>query len=194
MTAGSPDEGRGDRRRASFWRDIELSSSHLVKELHAYWDRLRGGNPMPRRGDIDPADIKPLLPNILIAELKTSPFRVFYRLVGSTVTALSGVELSGRHLDEMIAADLENSWQDYYATVRADRRPLYGLARVPTAGGELFSYEFGIFPLATVAETADQCICIEDYGPLNRVAAIGSEDMRLWRPRPLAVKDGGGDT
>jgi hypothetical protein len=65
-----------------------------LQQLYAYWDGKRAGRAMPRRSDIDPLEIKNLLPLILIVErVGLRAFR--YRLVGTSIVDASGVEITG---------------------------------------------------------------------------------------------------
>jgi hypothetical protein len=49
------------------WREIGKTEAALVRQLHDYWQSKRGGRDVPDRSDIDPAEIIPLLPNILLS-------------------------------------------------------------------------------------------------------------------------------
>jgi hypothetical protein len=49
--------------------------SRALERLLAYWCRQRGARTMPRRGDIDPADIVELLPHIMMDEMDGTPPR-----------------------------------------------------------------------------------------------------------------------
>ncbi|MCZ4281761.1 PAS domain-containing protein [Kiloniella laminariae] len=60
-------------------------------EMYQYWDAKRGDRLMPARADLDPADLRNLLPNILIHEVQLEPLDFRYRLIGSEIV---------RHLTE----------------------------------------------------------------------------------------------
>jgi len=62
-------------------------------ELYRYWDSRRGGRPMPSRADLDPAQIRGLLPHLTLIERVEGGFR--YRLVGSKVVQDLGREMTG---------------------------------------------------------------------------------------------------
>lgn len=146
------------------WTDIGRTTAPMVRQLHDYWQSKRRGRDIPDRTDIDPAEIKPLLPNILIADASDPPFRVRYRLIGSRIAAASGMDLTGRYLDELIAADEEGHWLEFYEEAWRRRIPVYGEVTVPTLHGDEFRYEFGIFPLSRGSDDVGQFIAIEDYG------------------------------
>lgn len=172
----------------AFWLEIDRCSGELVHELHRYWDGKRLGRTMPARRDIDPAEIKHLLPNLLIVDLEAEPFRVRYRLLGTKVVAESGSDFTGHYLDEMQPGDTEGEWDTCYRLVWGEKRPVFGTTTVPTLGGTTFDYEFGIYPLSADDETVIQCVAIEDYGRLNSRLFELQKMVQPWQPRGLRPK------
>ena len=85
--------------------DISEISSPNIHRLYVYWTAKRGLHPVPYRRDIDPADLKPLLPELTISEFETDPFRVRYRLVGTRVAEISGLDYTGLYLDQLDFGD-----------------------------------------------------------------------------------------
>src|SRR5687768_17621081 len=63
-------------------------------QLFQYWNRLRNGRVAPKRTEIEPADIKALLPDTFILEKDTRREAVF-RLAGTRLCSLYGRELKG---------------------------------------------------------------------------------------------------
>ena len=72
----------------------------VLKQIFAYWQGKKGARIAPSREDIDPAEIKPLLPYVGLADVTRDPLRFRYRLVGTQITRGYGGELTGRYLDE----------------------------------------------------------------------------------------------
>ncbi len=167
----------------SHWFEIARTRSAMIHELHRYWNSKRGARPMPARGDIDPSEIKHLLPNILIVDLEGEPLRVRFRLLGTKVVAASGRDFTGGYLDEYVPSDIENLWQTYYGIARDRCLPVLGDAAVPTGDGGRFTYEFGIFPLGPEATRVTQCLSIEDYGKMNDNLAELANKSTPWWPR-----------
>jgi hypothetical protein len=64
------------------------------------WQRWRGANLWPARGDIDPFDLRQLLPNLFMVEAFDGGARFRYILSGAAVRQQLGFELSGRYLDD----------------------------------------------------------------------------------------------
>lgn len=75
-------------------------------DLYAYWHSLallRGG--IPLREDFDPAQVPRLLPHIFIAEKEADTGRFRFRLSGTAIRDIMGVENTGRYLDELLEGD-----------------------------------------------------------------------------------------
>ena len=177
----------------AIWRDIDACRGKLVRALHDYWVAKRAGRAMPTRAHIDPAEIQALLPNLVVVELESEPFRVRYRLLGTKVVAESGKDFTGHYLDEMIAADLDAPWESCYRLVAEERRPVFGDTAVPTVDGGVFSYEFGIFPLSPDGTTVSQCVAIEDYGELNERLFELQDKTQPWQRRSRTPREPGGE-
>jgi hypothetical protein len=50
---------------------------------------------MPAPSDIDPTEIRPLLPSLIIADYVGTPARVRYRLVGTQQVYYNGLDFTG---------------------------------------------------------------------------------------------------
>jgi hypothetical protein len=72
-----------------------------LQELFDYWQRKRGERAMPRRQDVDPIDLRQMLPHIFLVDVEGQPARFRYRLVGTELTMIMGRELKGAYIDEM---------------------------------------------------------------------------------------------
>jgi hypothetical protein len=71
------------------WTDPELAKSKLVKTLHGWWSAHTGPAGIPDRGDFDLIEHRLLMPNVLISDVETEPFRIRYRSApaSSTISA-----------------------------------------------------------------------------------------------------------
>jgi hypothetical protein len=163
--------------------DIEQIGSAKVRRLHAWWLAKRGARPLPDRSDLEPAELRSLLPNLLIAECESNPFRIRYRLIGTVVVEVSGFDFTGRYLDELIAPDLDEPWLEHYRICRDTQRPVFGTVTVPTTLGTNFTYEFGIFPMTKSGTEVAQFLAIEDYGDSSPRLQELIEDIAHWEAR-----------
>jgi len=73
-------------------------------ELFDYWRSKCGDRPAPNRTDIEPADIRKLLPHVFICDL-TAGNELRFRLAGTGLCALHGRELKGQALSSLWLAD-----------------------------------------------------------------------------------------
>jgi hypothetical protein len=72
-------------------------------EMYAYWQRKRGTRAMPDRADLEPAEIKRLLPGILLVDVRLSAdgaLDFVYRLVGTREVDMRGNDPTGRRVAE----------------------------------------------------------------------------------------------
>jgi hypothetical protein len=155
--------------------DLPSVQSRHIRQFAAYWQSKITAGAVPHRRDIDPADLKSLLPWLMIVEIEADPFRVLYRLVGTKVVQMNGVELTGRYLDEL-EDDGANFTQQGIAAYRqawTQQQPVYGSYRWPTQSGAEYQVEFAIFPVLEnkgrenkvhQTNTAGQCFALEDWG------------------------------
>jgi len=159
------------------WTDAALCKSDLVRALNDWWCGKGGLSIVPDRSVLDPLELKAILPNILIAEAQHDPFRIKYRLQGTKVTEITGLDITGHYLDELLSVEPDQPWQEHYLTVCQTRRPLFGLTTVPRNAGGTADYEFGIFPLRRGGHLVEQFIALEDYFGL-----VGTIDqIEPWR-------------
>jgi hypothetical protein len=145
------------------WTDPELAKSKLVRTLHTWWSANSGAAGVPDRSAFDLIEHRLLMPNVLISDVETEPFRIRYRLVGTRIVHNLGVDFTGRYLDEFLGPDFTVPWLDCYRQAHTARRPLMGTVTEPTKSGNTFTYEFGLFPIARGGDAVAQFIALEDY-------------------------------
>jgi hypothetical protein len=146
------------------WTAIEQSKSPMVRTLHAWWRAHRGAHGIPDRGDLDPAALRALLPNLFIADIEPQPFRVRYRLVGTEIVRFAKFDFTGRYADSLQFQDDETAdWTTYYRAVADARQPGLGQTLWTVSGSIKRWMEFIICPLSTGGSLIDRCIAIEDY-------------------------------
>jgi hypothetical protein len=142
-----------------------------IRRLSDYWHGLAGGA-VPERSLFHIEEVASLLPYLLICEFESSPFRVRYRLSGTKVDQMTGMNLAGRYLDEFLSGaygDSVRELHDRYETASRTGQP--STLAYPWAGDnpDLKSIHVGIFPLKVDGKIS-QCVAIEDYGPFNALA------------------------
>ncbi|WP_219846138.1 PAS domain-containing protein [Emcibacter nanhaiensis] len=77
--------------------DLDLAP---LKALFNYWQKIRGERDMPAKADFSPAAVPKLLPYIALFEVEENPRRYRTRLVGSKITEIFGLNITGAYTDE----------------------------------------------------------------------------------------------
>lgn len=119
----------------------------------------------PPRHLLDPADIQLLLPDIVLVEFETDPFRVRFRLTGTQVDEVNGANLTHAYLDDFddghdskalapLIESYRQAWQHGKAVVFT--------YRWRTLRGQMIDVCCGIFPL-TMDGVVREAVAIEEF-------------------------------
>jgi hypothetical protein len=147
-------------------RETEMPGK--IGAFFAYWMSLAGGA-APERRLLDPAAIVPILPFLLLVEFEDAPFRVRYRLTGTKVDEMTGMNITGRYLDEFIQGRYRDPVifiQNCYEKCRTTGEAVIEDYLWPDDVNLLRSVSMGLFPLKVGGEIR-QCVSIEDYASLG---------------------------
>lgn len=97
----------------------------VLAQMLAYWRAKRGKRPIPRRRDIDPTEIAPLLPHLQLIDVVDAGARFRYRLVGTSLVAAFGAEYTGKYLDELFTGERLANARRVYGAVVQHRLPVF---------------------------------------------------------------------
>ncbi len=139
-----------------------------IGRLLTYWRSLADGR-TPERQQIDLGAIKDLLPYLLLVDFEDTPFRVRYRLTGTMIDQMTGMNITGRYLDEFaigIYTAPVHQLQASYRRAQETGQPVIEAYNWPAGNGYFQHVIYGLFPLL-VDRTVRQCLAIEDYGKLT---------------------------
>ncbi|HEX3501046.1 MAG TPA: PAS domain-containing protein [Stellaceae bacterium] len=100
-----------------------IADNRVLAGLWTYWQAKRGTRSMPRRRDIDPAEIVAILPYLQLVERMDGRFR--YRLCGTAIVEAYGHELTSRFVDEIIPAHRRVVAEHHYTLSYEGRRPIF---------------------------------------------------------------------
>jgi len=161
--------------------DLALSeiSSDMIQQFHRHWLQIGGTGRLPKRADIDPANFKRSLPNIILTYIERDPFRVRYRLCGTRIAEFCG-NLTGRYLDEVATSDVwsTTAYLQQYQVAATDGRPVFSFDWMVGKFGVRHPFQTGIWPLASDGRTVDLCIAVEDYLKLRSADVKPSAVLR----------------
>jgi hypothetical protein len=151
-----------------------------VRQLRDYWESKRRGRAVPARSDIDPAEIKPLLPYLVIADISAEPLRIRFRLAGTRVCEAFGFNIAGRFLEELdLVADV-GFWLAQYRRMITAPAPVFGRTTGTRGEVEMFRSDWGVFPLSSDGQRVDQSLEIEDWARGSPIARF-DDDAIVWR-------------
>ena len=116
-----------DNLRSSDLAYGDAPSQERLRTVFAYWDGKRRGRPMPARADIDPAELRPYLPQLILLDVESEPLRFRYRLVGTEVTrirrGLPATDPTGKYVDEVTHHHGTDAVLTHYRRVAQEGRP-----------------------------------------------------------------------
>lgn len=113
---------------------------------------------MPARADIDPLDVPPILPNIVLVDVTGDPPRFRFRVVGTDIVFRYGAELTGRDLEQVDLGTELGSVRSQYEETTRERVPTYCRHQIETGGGKLLRYERLLLPLAAGGTHVDMLL------------------------------------
>lgn len=126
----------------------------MLRDVFDYWATkwaaamLTGEGGPPTRREIDPLELKPLLPHLLMADIEREPLRFRFRLVGTSICRHYGSDYTGRYLDQLDLDDHDADIQAQYTDVATTGRPRSDLLRYVMDSGRARSYERLLLPLS----------------------------------------------
>jgi len=164
---------------------FDLTSAKIAG-LARYWEAKRGQRAMPTWADFDPAEIKPLLPHLLVTRYERSPFRVRYSLVGTFVVQYGGADFTGQYLDEMeFPSEVDTDWAEMHSLMVTEGRPIFGICIFMSESGLQNKYEVAMFPIADpTGSFVERGVHIEDF-PLG-ARFVPDQDAIALKPIPSA--------
>lgn len=130
----------------------ELAGEPLLAAFYAHWRDLAGGLAMPRVADFDPFDLpRAALPYVVLVEvvgLADAP-RFKVRLMGTQAVEQSGLDSTGRFVDEVAGAE---GVQRRFSEVLRRRQPYYADMRLTWSSRNYKRYRTVVCPLADDAD------------------------------------------
>ncbi|MGH6893548.1 MAG: PAS domain-containing protein, partial [Dongiaceae bacterium] len=125
---------------------LELND-HRLRRLLAYWLAKRGDRLFPAKAEIDPVDFPYVLGYVTLVDVENDPRRYHFRLDGSILVELSGMNYTGRYLDELPMEEYAKFIQETYDRVVDSGEPYRYQKNEMFEQKQYFSEETLILPL-----------------------------------------------
>ena len=125
---------------------VEDLHDERLRRLLGYWRGLCAGAAVPSKEAIDPVDFPYILGYVTLVDVEAAPRRYRFRLDGSRLVALSGVDYTGKYLDELGMPDYIDFIAATYDRVVDGGRP-YAYRKEGAFDEMIFDEETLILPL-----------------------------------------------
>ena len=147
----------------SYADSINRTEREELELVRAYWAEKRGDRLMPARREIDPLDIIPALPNVIIIEVQRDPVDFLYRLIGTEVDKHSTQSYTGHKVSEIPHRAPPSTVWENLMMVTKEKTP--SCQRVPYVGP---GYDFTetrqvLLPLSDDGTTVDHLLAVIVY-------------------------------
>jgi len=144
--------------------------SPIVRQGLDYWNTVRGARLMPARTDLDPVDMIPLLPHVILLDVLRDPLEFRYRLIGTITEEHMSEPYTGRRLSEIAHQRAPSRIWSCCERVATERQPIRG--DIPYVGPhrDFITIEDIMMPLSADGESVDAIFIVVEY---IRKAAIG---------------------
>ncbi len=130
-----------------------------IGKLAELWEAKKLGHALPAWSAIDAFDLRPWLGNIEVIDVIREPFlRMRFRLVGTNITKIDGVDLTGAYAEDFFTGELAGILDEYRRVVENGEPILYWRFEHVNPKGFQSWYDKAIFPLAEDGWTVDRLL------------------------------------
>lgn len=95
-----------------------------LRHVYEYWQDKRADRAMPARRDINPADLKTVLPHLMLIDVEPGP-RFRYRVFGTAVSESFGMDATGSYVDDVMVGNYKVFLLRLYNDLCTAKKPIY---------------------------------------------------------------------
>jgi hypothetical protein len=138
-------------------RDLAAPSDPNIVEIFQYWDKKRGARRMPRRTEIDLAELRGLVHNLMLLDV-VEPGRLYrVRLVGGAIVDFAGLNITGEWAETRMPPDAAAQMIAILTSVVITRAPRFRAGRAYWHAGKSYRrYEACFLPLSPDDDRVDK--------------------------------------
>lgn len=149
--------------------------SATLRAVVDYWQGKRDERSMPAREDIDPLELRLLLPHVYLLDVVGS-HHYRYRLIGTMIAARLKADATGRYVDESLFGENAPAIVEMYDHVANHKTPIINYARLFWTEVNWLNYTSVILPLSKDGPNVNMMLGAMDFWlserpPLRPVAA-----------------------
>jgi hypothetical protein len=129
--------------------------THVVRQAHDYWHAKAATGRLPSRADINPEEMRAILPYVYLVDVLHQPLRFRFRLVGTQIRVWAAREYTGIDVSEQ---DYGPNWRiihEQYRAVTETKVPIHDDFEALWVNREFQHYERFLAPLASDGNSVD---------------------------------------
>ena len=158
-----------DRYPAEWSLRVLLAEPHgQIARIHRLWTTAAAarGRHLPRPDAIGPVQLKPVLADVHVYNVRTEAPRYSFRLIGTRVTEHMGQNLTGRPVEEIRTSRLRSVVSEILSTVESRRATVHIKAprAIALPNGSHRSLESLWMPFGEDGETVSRIIAVSLLG------------------------------
>ena len=135
----------------------------VIEEGLTYWEKSKNGKPLPSWQDINPAEIKHLLPSVVVAHVSYNPLDFIERITGERILEHSNGNSMGRNWRDFPGRGPGSKiWSVFENTVNS-RQPSYNVVPYVGPHNEFLKVVAITCPISSDGEKIDRLISFVDY-------------------------------
>ena len=143
------------------------------RQLYDYWIEKACGRPMPDRGDVHPAHIPRLLPNISLIDVDPRDGACRIRLAGTRLRDVYDREITGLGIGDLDFGDKRDYWMQAYRRTIEEGKPTQGVVRGPRVNKEHLVQYWLKLPLCRAGSPGvGMILCLDHFQPATEDEAL----------------------
>jgi hypothetical protein len=161
--------------------ELSLDDRDLDADLRFardYWFEKRAGRLAPTRADIDPIDIGPILPQVMLVDVSTDPVDFRFRLAGTGLFKIHGAELTNKRALDLEPPAYGALIHRLYCDALARRAPIVHRLLIECETRRC-AYLRIILPLSEDGEAINRLLTVESYADAAQDLRDCFEEARL---------------
>jgi hypothetical protein len=141
----------------------------FFRPLLRYWEACRAGRIAPARGDIDPLDLPPpLLPHVVLVDVKWEPLEFSYRLAGTAADTIHGQSLKGVRILDLRPESFATVLNADLTRMAEDLATQFVLHTFTNREGKTRRFRVLRLPLCDASGRLEMVLILADHGATQR--------------------------
>lgn len=142
---------------------VDALGDAKLERLLAYWQARRGERTLPLRSDLLPEDMGDLLGRIALVEIRGGGWLFRFRLAGTLLGPVFGMDLTGRDLDDLEPRGYRTVLIDLFRAAVDFATPQCREIEI-RRGRRSFTYRCLVLPVTQRGEDVDMLLVATNWG------------------------------